>query len=56
LDSGYYIEKINDKVIMFLLPVIEEASLPKKINEGCKGPYTLEEAQKIRLEMMEKGD
>ena len=54
MESGYYVEEIAGKVIMFLLPVIEGASLPKKINEGCKGPFTLEDAQKIRQEMTYK--
>ena len=54
MESGYYVEIIAGKVIMFLLPVIEGAPLPKKVNEGCKGPFKLEEAVKVRQEMTYK--
>ena len=54
MESGYYVEEIAGKVIMYLLPVIEGAPLPKKVNEGCKGPFKLEEAVKVRQEMTYK--
>lgn len=51
MESGYYVEEIKGKVIMFLLPVIEGAPLPKKVNDGCKGPFELKEALKVRQEI-----
>ncbi len=54
MESGYYIEEIEGKIIMFRLPVIEGSPLPKKVNDGCKGPFELQEALKVKQEMTKK--